>query len=73
MQPIAPWCRRCRPSELSPRSRNADNPYLKIQVNEELLKEIWKDVERTYPECEFLSSNESRKVLQRMLFHWPCA
>ncbi|CAJ1360753.1 unnamed protein product [Effrenium voratum] len=58
------------PKLCNPLSRNADNPYLKIQVNEELLKEIWKDVERTFPECEFLSSAESRKVLQRILFHW---
>eukprot|EP00913_Durusdinium_trenchii_P017764 g16691.t1 len=58
------------PKLCNPLSRSADNPYLKIQVNEELLKEIWKDVERTFPECEFLSSPESRKVLQRILFHW---
>eukprot|EP00434_Breviolum_minutum_P011452 symbB.v1.2.010098.t1/scaffold653.1/size176079/8 len=50
------------PKLCNPLSRNADNPYLKIQVNEELLKEIWKDVERTFPECEFLSSAESRKA-----------
>lgn len=58
------------PKLCNPLSRNADNPYLKIQVNEELLKEIWKDVERTFPECEFLSSAQSRKMLQRILFHW---
>lgn len=58
------------PKLCNPLSRNADNPYLKIQVNEELLKEIWKDVERTFPECEFLSSSQSRKMLQRILFHW---
>ncbi|CAE8641980.1 unnamed protein product, partial [Polarella glacialis] len=58
------------PNLCNPLSRNSNNPFLKIQVNEDLLREIWKDVERTFPECEFLSSAESRKVLQRMLFHW---
>eukprot|EP00931_Biecheleriopsis_adriatica_P046675 TRINITY_DN26825_c0_g1_i2.p1 TRINITY_DN26825_c0_g1~~TRINITY_DN26825_c0_g1_i2.p1 ORF type:complete len:659 (-),score=163.45 TRINITY_DN26825_c0_g1_i2:42-1949(-) len=58
------------PKLCNPLSRNVDNPYLKIQVNDELLKEIWKDVERTFPECQFLSSPESRKVLQMLLFHW---
>jgi len=54
----------------NPLSRNTANPFLKIQANEELLNEIWKDVERTYAEIAMLTTAESRKAMQRVLFHW---
>jgi len=58
------------PNVCNPLARNSDNPFNKMQANDELLKEIWKDVERTFPEVEMLSSADSRKMLQRLLFHW---
>lgn len=58
------------PNVCNPLSRNSENPFVKLQMHEELMKEIWKDIERTFAEVDFLASPESRKLLQRVLFHW---
>lgn len=54
----------------NPLSRNSANPFLKIQANDELQQEIWKDIERTYPEVDLLQRQDSRRSMQRVLFHW---
>mmetsp|Transcript_75361 Transcript_75361/g.125182 ORF Transcript_75361/g.125182 Transcript_75361/m.125182 type:complete len:703 (-) Transcript_75361:37-2145(-) len=54
----------------NPLSRHVSNPFLKLQANEQLLAEIWKDIERTFPENEILSTPESRNAMQNILFHW---
>lgn len=43
------------------------NP-VKTEKDKMLLDEIWKDVDRTFPEC--LSTDGSKVLLQRLLFHW---
>lgn len=62
--------RKFDPQFCNPLARNADNPFQKIQANEQLMQEIWKDVERTYPEEELFQSNKSRHCMQTILFHW---
>jgi len=54
----------------NPLSRNAANPFLKKQANDELLQEIEKDIERTYPEVPLLQDERSRRAMQQVLFHW---
>jgi len=58
------------PNVCNPLSRNSANPFVQKEADEDLLSEIWKDVERTFPENQFLSSPDSRSVMQRVLFHW---
>lgn len=58
------------PNLCNPLARRLDNPFNKVQANDELHREIWKDVERTFPEVELLASPESRKMLSRLLFHY---
>lgn len=54
----------------NPLSRNAANPFLKKQANDELLQEIWKDIERTYPEVPLMQEERSHRAMQQVLFHW---
>lgn len=54
----------------NPLSRNSANPFLKIQAHEELQQEIWKDIERTYPEVDLLQRQDCRRSMQKVLFHW---
>mmetsp|Transcript_51669 Transcript_51669/g.123003 ORF Transcript_51669/g.123003 Transcript_51669/m.123003 type:complete len:653 (+) Transcript_51669:47-2005(+) len=58
------------PNVCNPLSKSANNPFLKMQANEDLLQEIWKDVERTFPEKELFQEDDNRKVIQRVLYHW---
>lgn len=60
----------CDPSIANPLSRSEDNPFVKMQMFDELLKEIWKDIERTWADNPFLASDKSRGIMQRVLFHW---
>ena len=34
------------------------------------MNEIWKDVERTYPEKDLFQNDASRKCIQMVLYHW---
>mmetsp|Transcript_11203 Transcript_11203/g.19658 ORF Transcript_11203/g.19658 Transcript_11203/m.19658 type:complete len:681 (-) Transcript_11203:142-2184(-) len=58
------------PSVCNPLSKAANNPLLKLQANADLLQEIWKDVERTYPEMELFQNDKCRRCMQQVLFHW---
>lgn len=51
-----------------PLSQDAESPWNRYFLNEELKKEINRDLERTYPEHEFFQTDATRANLNRILF-----
>lgn len=49
---------------------SADNPWAKRHEDEEILEEIWKDVERTYQEFEIYRKETTRRQLQQVLYNY---
>ncbi|KAL8271142.1 hypothetical protein Esti_004910 [Eimeria stiedai] len=58
------------PQRFHPLAPTAGNPWQQKQQDEELQEEIWRDIERTYPERALFSRVETRRSLQRVLFAW---
>ncbi|KAL8436995.1 hypothetical protein ACSSS7_001245 [Eimeria intestinalis] len=58
------------PQRFHPLAPTAGNPWQQKQQDEELQEEIWRDIERTYPERALFSRIETRRSLQRVLFAW---
>lgn len=54
------------PSKCNPLSKS----WAKMQADNELWEEIWKDIERTYSEIFHLQREKTRKCMQQVLFHW---
>eukprot|EP00727_Mastigamoeba_balamuthi_P012011 m51a1_g7432 hypothetical protein (523) ;mRNA; f:44502-46839 len=53
---------------IDPLSQSADSPWNKFFQNNELQKEIMRDIERTYPEHEFFQEQQHQDALKRVLF-----
>ena len=49
---------------------SANNPWAKRHEDQEILEEIWKDVERTYQEFEVYRKESTRRQLQQVLFNY---
>jgi TBC1 domain family protein 5 len=58
------------PNKFNPLSKAVGNPWAQAHKDTEQMEEIWKDVERTFPEREFFQSVDTQKALQRVLFTW---
>ncbi|CDJ33062.1 uncharacterized protein EMH_0050460 [Eimeria mitis] len=58
------------PQRFHPLAATAGNPWSQRQVDEELQEEIWRDIERTYPERQLFNKEGTRRSLQRVLFTW---
>lgn len=58
------------PQRFHPLAATAGNPWSQKQVDEELQEEIWRDIERTYPERDIFNKETTRRSLQRVLFAW---
>lgn len=58
------------PQRFHPLAATAGNPWSQKQADEELLEEIWRDIERTYPERQIFNADTTRRSLQRVLFAW---
>eukprot|EP00002_Diphylleia_rotans_P017301 TRINITY_DN335_c0_g2_i1.p1 TRINITY_DN335_c0_g2~~TRINITY_DN335_c0_g2_i1.p1 ORF type:complete len:516 (-),score=98.78 TRINITY_DN335_c0_g2_i1:162-1709(-) len=52
----------------NPLSQSDESPWAKFFQNEELQKEINKDVERTFPDQDFFQDKEVRKMMLHILF-----
>ena len=44
------------------------SPWLKFFQNEEMKKDIQRDIDRTYPEMEFFQQEDTRRILLHVLF-----
>eukprot|EP00400_MALV-I_sp_L67-5_P000328 gene328-1125_t len=49
---------------------SANNPWAKRHEDQEILDEIWKDVERTYQEFEVYRKESTRRQLQQVLYNY---
>ena len=58
------------PQRFHPLAATAGNPWSQRQADEELQEEIWRDIERTYPERQLFNKEGTRRSLQRVLFTW---
>ncbi|PFH36908.1 TBC domain-containing protein [Besnoitia besnoiti] len=58
------------PQKFHPLASTADNPWSQKQLNDCLMEEIWKDVERTFADRALFCREATRKALQRILFTW---
>ncbi|OEH77964.1 tbc1 domain family member 5 related protein [Cyclospora cayetanensis] len=58
------------PQRFHPLAATAGNPWSQRQADEELQEEIWRDIERTYPERALFTQDTTRRSLQRVLFTW---
>ncbi|CDJ40183.1 TBC1 domain family member 5 homolog B, related [Eimeria tenella] len=58
------------PQRFHPLAATAGNPWSQKQADEELQEEIWRDIERTYPERQIFNREVTRRSLQRVLFAW---
>lgn len=58
------------PQRFHPLAATAGNPWSQRQADEELQEEIWRDIERTYPERQLFNREGTRRSLQRVLFTW---
>uniref|UniRef100_A0A0G4HUP7 Rab-GAP TBC domain-containing protein n=1 Tax=Chromera velia CCMP2878 TaxID=1169474 RepID=A0A0G4HUP7_9ALVE len=58
------------PNVFHPLANVAHNPWAVKHESEELMNEIWKDVERTFSERDFFQSEAVRRGMQRVLFTW---
>eukprot|EP00397_Hematodinium_sp_SG-2012_P003486 GEMP01003494.1.p1 GENE.GEMP01003494.1~~GEMP01003494.1.p1 ORF type:complete len:1117 (+),score=275.63 GEMP01003494.1:168-3518(+) len=58
------------PNLFNPLAKTKGNPWEAISKDEQLLEEIWKDVERTHSDHSLFRTTEVRQSLQRILFHW---